>query len=95
MVVGEVNGCLDILIFLVLFLFEVDYIISVLDIEICEGEDVVLMVIIILDIILIDSIVWNDVQGEIVGQGLEFVFSGLFVGSYIYMAMVFSLVGFV
>lgn len=63
MVVGEVNGCLDIFIFLVLLLFEVDYIISVLDIEICEGEEGILMVIIILDIILIDSIVWNDVQG--------------------------------
>lgn len=61
MVVGEVNGCLDIFIFLVLLLFEVDYIISVLDIEICEGEEGILMVIIILDIILIDSIVWNDV----------------------------------
>ncbi|MCR9102943.1 MAG: hypothetical protein NXI25_23525, partial [bacterium] len=92
-VVGEVNGCPDTLTFPVLPPPEADYTISVPDIDICEGEDAVLTATIIPDTILIDSIVWNDAQGETVGQGSELVLSGLPAGSYTYTATAFSLVG--
>ncbi|KGE88983.1 gliding motility-associated C-terminal domain-containing protein [Phaeodactylibacter xiamenensis] len=92
-VVGEVNGCPDTLTFPVLPPPEADYTISVPDVEICEGEEGTLMATIIPDTILIDSIVWNDAQGQTAGQGSGLLISGLSPGSYTYTATAFSPVG--
>ena len=92
-VVGEANGCLDTLPFSVVPPIEVDYTISVPDIETCEGESITLEATIIPDTILIDSIVWVNPQGDPVGSGYELTLNDLPAGNYVYTATAFSPVG--
>ncbi|MBV6653147.1 MAG: hypothetical protein KI786_05295, partial [Mameliella sp.] len=66
-VVGVVNDCPDTLFFNVIPPPEVDFTVSVADVDICEGESTTLQVTILPDTILIDSIVWVDAQGASIG----------------------------
>ncbi|NRA49947.1 MAG: hypothetical protein HRU12_12505, partial [Phaeodactylibacter sp.] len=92
-VVGVVNDCPDTLFFNVIPPPEVDFTVSVADVDICEGESTTLQATILPDTILIDSIVWVDAQGASIGLGTEITLDNLVPGTYTYTITAFSPLG--